>query len=167
MSSLLRAFACRDRAIMVCKVRHSKLLFPHFTGTVRCCNLFCTFFSLKRANDLWDRLCGEPTSQRQPRLLVKVTFFLLYAWGSKTLDRGRAQSARLLSSPIPGSPLPPMALEGRHWAGGGGGRPRGSRVPLPPPSGAPSSANRSGGARRSKSKRRTTARGRRRNLEVG
>jgi hypothetical protein len=84
----------------------------------------------------------------------------------KPRSRG-AQSAHLLSSPIPGSPRPPMALEGRRWAGGGGGRPRGSRVPLPRPSGAPSSANRSGGGRSFKLKRRTTGRGRSRILEVG
>jgi hypothetical protein len=72
-----------------------------------------------------------------------------YARGAvKPRSRG-AQSARLLSSPIPGSPLPPMALERRRWAGGGGGQPRRSRVPLPPPSGASSSANRSSGGRSS------------------
>jgi hypothetical protein len=70
------------------------VLLPLFSTTVRCSNFFCTFFSLKRANDLWDQLRVEPAGRRQPHPLVQVTIFLPHAWDSKN-PRSRAPNPRV------------------------------------------------------------------------
>lgn len=48
---------------------------PAFTTTVRCYNFFCTFFSLKRANDLWGPVVGGVGQQRQRRCSFASRFF--------------------------------------------------------------------------------------------